>query len=327
MNTHQKKRERSARKKNKKNIWEKKTTFKMVVVLLWLSVHRYPSICLSFLHLSTPINEILQHHLFYFSFETKKMVIALILLLSICAAQLYALTMPKMLRSRTSTAVNCIGTEMNPLPRPQIVRTDRDNSWRTAPGSTIIPVKREQFTNRPELITFDAYNTLIEPSQSMGRWYREALNTATEMTIRLPRPALFTAAFKKAYDDMCISHPCFGTLTNGQMTPKQWWYEVVRNTYRGTQDLNTLDEGEIDSLMPTVFPMLYDEIFSTSKGWLVKEDVEYTLIKLKEWRDQGSGPKIGVISNSDNRLKTVLKGNLKFYQLTILYLVTFRTYD
>ena len=79
--------------------------------------------------------------------------------------------------------------------------------------------------------------------------------------------------------------------------------------------MNTLDEAEIDSLMPTVFPMLYDEIFSTSKGWLVKEDVEYTLIKLKEWRDQGSGPKIGVISNSDNRLKTVLKGNLKFNQL------------
>ena len=210
---------------------------------------------------------------------------------------------------RPSTAVNCVGTELTPLPRPDAsgTRSDRDNSWRTPP-STVVPVKRDKFSTRPELITFDAYNTLIEPSQSMGRWYREALNTACDMTIRLPRPALFTAAFNKAYNDMSVTHPCFGTLSNGAMTSKQWWYEVVLNTYKGTQDLTTIEADELEKLMPVVFPMLYDEIFNTAKGWLVKEDVVYTLTKLKEWRDQGSGPKIGVISNSDNRLKNVLAG-------------------
>jgi hypothetical protein len=54
---------------------------------------------------------------------------------------------------------------------------------------------------RPQLITFDAVGVLMQPSQSIGRWYREALNSATEMSVRLPRPALFTAAFNKAYSN------------------------------------------------------------------------------------------------------------------------------
>jgi hypothetical protein len=88
------------------------------------------------------------------------------------------------------------------LPQPdRDVREDSDSSWRT-PSTNIIPVKREKFNVRPELITFDAFNTLIEPSQSVGRWYREALNRVCDMRIRLPRPALFTAAFQKAYADM-----------------------------------------------------------------------------------------------------------------------------
>ena len=225
-----------------------------------------------------------------------------------------SITMRSMLRlRRPSTASSlqmCIGTQLSPLPSPEDERSDTDNRWRTPAGSTIIPVKRDKFTTRPELITFDAYNTLIEPSQSMGRWYREALNTACDMTIRLPRPVFFTAAFKKAYDDMSETHPCFGTLSNGAMTSKQWWYEVVRNTYRGTKELTTIDHDELETVLPTVFNLLYEDIFNSAKGWLVKEDVEYTLIKLKEWRDQGSGPKIGVISNSDNRLKNVLTGEL-----------------
>lgn len=236
----------------------------------------------------------------------------LFVVLAVAARFSSSITMRSMLRLRRPSAAStlqmCIDTKLTPLPSPEDERSDTDNRWRTPGGSTIIPVKRDKFTTRPELITFDAYNTLIEPSQSMGRWYREALNTACDMTIRLPRPVFFTAAFKKAYDEMSITHPCFGTLSNGELTSKQWWYEVVRNTYRGTKELTTIDHDELETLLPAVFNILYEDIFNSAEGWLVKEDVEYTLIKLKEWRDQGSGPKIGVISNSDNRLKNVLRG-------------------
>jgi hypothetical protein len=68
----------------------------------------------------------------------------------------------------------------------------------------IVPVRREMFSVRPKLITFDAMNTLIQPSQSIGRWYREALNIACDMRIRLPQPVYFADAFKKAYSEMLV---------------------------------------------------------------------------------------------------------------------------
>jgi hypothetical protein len=84
---------------------------------------------------------------------------------------------------------------------PDGIKQDSDNSWRTQP-SNIVPINIPKFEGKPALITFDATDTLIELSQSVGRWYREILNEASEMRIRLPRPALFTAAFENAYADM-----------------------------------------------------------------------------------------------------------------------------
>jgi hypothetical protein len=106
--------------------------------------------------------------------------------------------------------LKCVGTVLQPLPKSDDdefrqdggKHLDTDYSWHTAKGSTVVPINREKFTIKPELITFDACNTLIEPSQSIGRWYREALNNACDMAIRLPRPILFTNAFNKAYAEM-----------------------------------------------------------------------------------------------------------------------------
>ena len=100
-------------------------------------------------------------------------------------------------------------------------------------------------------------------------------------------------------------HPCFGALTG--VTPEQWWFEVIKQTYLTTERLTNVDAEEINQLMPTMFKYLFYEIFSTKEGWTVKEDAVYTLNKLREWRDQGAGPKLGVISNNDNRLNAVLK--------------------
>ncbi len=107
--------------------------------------------------------------------------------------------------STIQTRLYCIGTEITPVKQgEQGPPKDDDDSWKTKANPAIVCVKREPFTVRPELITFDAMNTLIEPSQSIGRWYREALNIACDMQIRLPRPALFSAAFKKVYNDMLV---------------------------------------------------------------------------------------------------------------------------
>lgn len=118
------------------------------------------------------------------------------------------LCLPSMMRS--STSLQCVGKILQPLPKSDDEEfrqdggkhMDTDYSWHTSKETTIIPVNRQKFTTRPQLITFEPCNTLIEPSQSMGRWYREALNNACDMSVRLPRPILFSNAFNAAYAEM-----------------------------------------------------------------------------------------------------------------------------
>jgi hypothetical protein len=74
------------------------------------------------------------------------------------------------LKRAFTTHLPCIGTEVIPVSKGEgTFPSDNDNSWKTIANPYIIPVKRENFSVRPELITFDAYNTLIEPNQSIGR--------------------------------------------------------------------------------------------------------------------------------------------------------------
>ena len=97
----------------------------------------------------------------------------------------------------------CIDTNMKPIARSSDpTKKDSDTSWMTKPTS-IIPVNTpNRFSFKPDIITFEAVGVFIEPSQSVGRWYREVLNARGDMSIRLPRPALFSTAFSKAYDEM-----------------------------------------------------------------------------------------------------------------------------
>jgi len=208
-------------------------------------------------------------------------------------------------RPTVDTRRHCIGTNVRPLAGADGAPTDADTSWQTIIKEEIVPVRIDKITTKPQLITFDAFGTLIAPSQSIGRWYREALNSVCDMRIRLPRPALFFHAFKAVYKDMCSAHPCFGARTG--LTSEEWWYRVIEQTYLTTRDIGEVEAEEVRRLMPELFEILYSNVFNSKEGWILKEDVEYTLIKLAEWRDMGAGPKVGVLSNFDDRLHKILK--------------------
>lgn len=114
----------------------------------------------------------------------------------------------------------CIGKVRKPLPVDDSgVRRDSDTSWQTVTNPAVVPVHRDRFTSRPQLLSFDAFDTLIQPSQSVGRWYREALNDVCDMRIRLPRPALFADAFKVAYKNMSVTkHSLLYSLASVEVT-------------------------------------------------------------------------------------------------------------
>lgn len=113
-------------------------------------------------------------------------------------------------------------------------------------------------------------------------------------------------------------HPCFGAKTG--LTSEQWWAQLIEKTYRNTEFLDAVQEDEWPVILPKAFEILYKDIFSTSEGWTRDEDIVYTLQRLVAWRDQGGGPRLGVISNFDSRLPTILKGALYIH-----YIVFFMT--
>lgn len=241
----------------------------------------------------------------YVPLAAKFQVIAIMAFLGLVSlSQSYSLTSRFVRRVYSSgSALRCTDFNLVPIDKKGI-KGDSDTTWQKRPGAEkIVNIDHTPFT-RPDLITFDAYNTLIMPSQGVGKWYREALNTVCDMKVRLPRPVFFAESFKKQYAKMDEAHPCFGATTG--LTPEEWWYQVIKDTYLNTTYLSVISPDELEELMPDIFDLLYSEIFSTEKGWDVKEDVEYTLNKLKEWRDLGSGPKIGVVSNFDERLPRIL---------------------
>lgn len=110
----------------------------------------------------------------------------------------YALRVTSVSHKSRGQPLHCIDKKFKPL---DPVAVDADDTWRTK-ASTIVTFDKTPLKSRPELVTFDAVGTLISPSQSIGRWYREALNSVCDMRIRLPRPAHFTNAFNKAFADM-----------------------------------------------------------------------------------------------------------------------------
>lgn len=84
-------------------------------------------------------------------------------------------------------------------------------------------------------------------------------------------------------------------------------------TYKETPLNNALDDEELRELLPQLTTALYDDIFGTSEGWQVREDVVCTLERLRNWREERGGehgerPVLGVVSNWDERLPAVLKG-------------------
>jgi hypothetical protein len=204
----------------------------------------------------------------------KKYASAALLLMLISAVRGYMVKPVWLRKVHSSSILQCTDFNLVPIDK-RGVKGDADTSWQTRQGALDIEnIDHEPF-GRPELITFDATNTLIRPTQGIGKWYREALNTVCDMTVRLPRPIFFAESFKKAYGEMDEKHPCFGALSG--MTSEAWWFEVIKKTYAETQYLSAIDGEELDQLMPALFDLLYNDVFSTKKGWDIKEDVEYTV--------------------------------------------------
>ncbi|KAG2217814.1 hypothetical protein INT45_005415, partial [Circinella minor] len=144
---------------------------------------------------------------------------------------------------------------------------------------------------RIRLVTLDAYNTLFKPKGSLSAQYaQEAVKHGIHVT-----KAAVSQNFGESYKSQLERAPFYGLQLG--MSTRQWWEELVYATFLGAG----ASKKDLDPVFNDLFNSLYTR-FMTAEGYTTFPDVRRTLIQLRK-----RGFQMGVISNSDERVLSVMK--------------------
>ncbi|MEZ5276425.1 MAG: HAD-IA family hydrolase [Opitutaceae bacterium] len=134
-------------------------------------------------------------------------------------------------------------------------------------------------------ITFDAGGTLLAPHPSVGEVYAEVLGSFDLARDPIALENAFHAAFSTVSKNPAVLDP--------EEREKDFWRQVVRHTVR--------DAPLPESVFPEVFAAMWDA-FSHGARWRVFDGSHAILRALRD-----RGYRIGVLSNWDRRLRSVLE--------------------
>lgn len=144
---------------------------------------------------------------------------------------------------------------------------------------------------RLKLCTFDVTNTLLKFRIPVGDQYAKVGRIyGVERD-----PNQITKSFLHHWKLMNQNHPNYGRTT--QLSSSSWWRELVRRAF--TLESAELSNNQLDSISKH----LYD-LYKSNECWRVETGAESLLKHLKQ-----KGLVLGVISNFDERLDSVLKSN------------------
>lgn len=149
----------------------------------------------------------------------------------------------------------------------------------------------------PVLITFDAFDTLFTPRESIATQYTQiARMHGLEVNL-----AEIEASFKNVFKVMSDKHPNYGKADN--ISPETWWRTVIQDTFMPilTSDA-TLEKSLVDAIYHR---------FASSEGYTLFEDVASFLTDLGVSFQASRWPPrrtmLGIISNSDPRVRSILQ--------------------
>ncbi|VDK50108.1 unnamed protein product [Anisakis simplex] len=139
------------------------------------------------------------------------------------------------------------------------------------------------------LLTLDATNTVIGIPKSVGGAYADF---ARRFGVHCDADAL-TTAFMKNFKLLSVQKPCYGFGKDGSFA---WWSEIIRNCF---EDVNVTTKFEnFDDFSKQLF-----NHFCTTEPWqLIDAEASEHLTRIRS-----KGVHIGVISNFDSRLRSVLE--------------------
>lgn len=162
---------------------------------------------------------------------------------------------------------------------------------------------------RTLLLTFDAFGTLFYPNPTVPEQYATVAHE-----FGLPRDAVTPQKVKEAFRDVYPAHakrwPNYGradVLRGKYGGPKQWWGEVIRESFTRVLASDSSQSLEFPSGMVDV---LLDR-FASDEGYALYEDVIPFFTRMRELRSfpthRFDHIVLGIVSNSDDRVPAVLK--------------------
>ncbi|KAL3469097.1 hypothetical protein BJX99DRAFT_88116 [Aspergillus californicus] len=168
---------------------------------------------------------------------------------------------------------------------------------------------------RPLLLTLDAFNTLFHPRHPIPFQYA---SSAADFNIPISPDAL-QPAFRASFKALSASHPNYGrdvALRGKYAGPRQWWEDVIRGSFM--RALTTSNSTSIPGNRIKVPDALIEDLldrFASARGYKLYDDVgpffrELRTRKLREGGRRMDGKRkvvVGVVSNSDDRISSVLE--------------------
>ncbi len=144
----------------------------------------------------------------------------------------------------------------------------------------------------PKVIFLDAMGTLFGLKSSVGEVYGKL---AEQYGVKTDYQGLNQAFLRSFKETTSLAFP-MSPASEIPSLEKQWWLKIAQQTFMKTDVLQQFAN------FSDFFNTLYDH-FATVQPWFIYSDV---IPALTFWQRQGI--RLGVISNFDSRLMTVLQG-------------------
>ncbi|MBM0743628.1 HAD-IA family hydrolase [Phormidium sp. CLA17] len=147
-------------------------------------------------------------------------------------------------------------------------------------------------SDSPSVIFLDAVGTLFGVQGSVGEQYAKV---AGRFGVDLPAEALNQAFFKSF---QASGSPAFPACDSSELKAKEyaWWFDIAVETFQHVDALHQFSDFE------AFFAELF-AYFAAIDPWQVYPDAP---IALKRWQQLGIS--LGVLSNFDSRIYSVLQG-------------------
>ena len=143
-----------------------------------------------------------------------------------------------------------------------------------------------------EAVLFDAGNTLVRVTPSVGAIYAE---TAARHGVDVAADVL-ERAFRQVWAARCQDLRRSSSWHTSEEAERRWWREIVAATFRNAGQTGGFRNG---------FEAFFDELyalFAEARCWQVFDDVRPALARLAE-----AGVRCAVVSNWDSRLRRLLE--------------------